>query len=439
MTGHAWNGDTAGPRDDPLQYGAVHFHADDMIDAGWAPGVRIALPDGLASGVYALRLRTGRGDPDHVPFVVAPPVDGPRAEIAVLLPSFTYAAYANLRPPTDRPVRDPHDHLLAAHPEFGSSTYDRHGDGSGVCYASLARPVLTLRPTYRSWLTGCPRHFGSDLSLLYWLRANGHRFDVITDHDLHAAGSAALDGYRVVVTGSHPEYCSAQMLDALDTYTRCGGCLMYLGGNGFYWVTSFRSGVVEVRRYGGTRTWDGEPGERHHSTTGEPGGLWRDRGRPPNALTGIGMTAQGWGPATGYRRTPLSFEPDWSWVFDGVPGDVVGTSGLVLGGASGDELDRCDAGRGSPPQTAVLASSLPHGAEYHAVVEDVLAVDGDLSGLTSPLVRSDMTITERLGGGAVFAVGSIAFVGSLLVDDGVATVVRNVLENFLARTRAGRR
>ena len=37
---------------------------------------------------------------------------------------------------------------------------------------------------------------------------------------------------RVVITGSHPEYWSEQMLDAWGTYLRQGGRLVYLGGNG---------------------------------------------------------------------------------------------------------------------------------------------------------------------------------------------------------------
>lgn len=441
MTGYSWTGEVGDPRQAPEQYAAIHFHDDDMVDAGWSPSVHVRLPQNLGSGVYALRLReVGGAGVDHIPFVTRPPAGVARRRIACLLSSFTYAAYANLQPPSDRSVTDPHDLALAARPEYGKSTYDLHTDGSGVCYSGLARPVLNLRPTYRNWLTGAPRHLAADLYLVHWLHRSGYEFDVLSDHDLHEDGSGALEGHEVVLTSSHPEYCSGRMLDALHAHTARGGRLMYLGGNGFYWVTSCRNGVIEVRRYGGTRTWDGEPGERHHSTTGEPGGLWRDRGRPPNVLTGVGMTAQGWDVAVGYRRTRQSYDPEWSWVFEGLSGEVIGDSGFVLGGASGDELDRFDEDRGSPPQGVVLATSLPHGRGYHAVVEDVLAVDGDLSGAASCEVRSDMVLTEQVGGGAVFSVGSISFTGGLPVnggDNGVAKVVGNVLENFLSRSEPG--
>ena len=93
---------------------------------------------------------------------------------------------------------------------------------------------------------------------------------------------------------------------------------MYLGGNGFYWVTALdESGtLIELRRWGGTRTWHAAPGEWHISLTGEPGGIWRDRGLAPQALAGVGFSAQGFdrgatrscgpvGSKTGRRRATV--------------------------------------------------------------------------------------------------------------------------------------
>ena len=70
---------------------------------------------------------------------------------------------------------------------------------------------------------------------------------------------------------------------------------MYMGGNGFYWITSLDSTgrFIEVRREHGTEHWQGAPGETYHATTGEFGGLWRFRGRAPQRLVGVGFTAQG--------------------------------------------------------------------------------------------------------------------------------------------------
>ncbi|GII96436.1 N,N-dimethylformamidase beta subunit family domain-containing protein [Sinosporangium siamense] len=450
MTGHNWTGETSDFTVAPEQYGAVHFHDDDLIDAGWPVAATVTLPPDLRSGIYAVRLRDGE-ETDHVPVVVRPAPAVRKAPIVFLVPTFTYTAYANERllhrldyeaaGLTDHPITPwEHDRALAEHPEFGGSLYDHHSDGSGICYSSALRPIPNLRPDYRMWLQNAPRHLGADLYLVYWLEQQGFDFDVLSDHDLHADGDAALEGYRVVVTGSHPEYHSERMLDALRGHTTGGGSMAYLGGNGFYWVTSqdpARPHVLEVRRSAGIRTWEARPGEQRHSTTGEQGGLWRWRGRSPNALTGVGMCSQGWDEkAPPFERTPLSYEPEWAWVFEGIDDHLIGDFGFIMNGASGDELDRCDFALGSPPNTAVLATSRRHSDFYQLAVEDVLMLGPGLGGSECEDVRSDMVVVEQVGGGAVFSVGSVCFTGSLTwngSDNNVSRLVRNVLTNFAAR------
>jgi N,N-dimethylformamidase len=451
MTGKDWTGSELSHRYAPEHYASVHFHEDDLDDAGWERGVRITLPEDLGSAVYAVRLRTGSAT-DHVPFCVAPPVEYARSPITLLLPTFTYLAYANERLVEREPhsiALGSHDRTVAEHPEFGLSLYDRHIDGSGVCYASSLRPLLNVRPDYRSWMHDAPRHLSADLSIVDWLEHVGVPYDVVTDHDLHRDGLAALGDSRVVVTGTHPEYVSAQMLDALQSHLAGGGKLMYLGGNGFYWVTSQdlrRPNVIEVRRgVAGTRTWESEPGETFHSTTGEPGGLWRHRGRPPNALAGIGFSAMLTGvrsagvrdelKAPGYRRLPDSFRPEVAFAFEGIADDeIIGDFGLVMDGASGDEIDRYDVDRGSPRNAYVLARSTGHSDLYLLCSEDIPMTSTRVDGTSSDLVRSDVVLLDLPGGGAVFSVGSISFAGSLSHDNyenNVAQLTTNVLTEFL--------
>lgn len=85
------------------------------------------------------------------------------------------------------------------------------------------------------------------------------------------------------------------MLDSYTNFLDNGGHFMYLGGNGYYWVTTHdtaRPYCIEVRRAeAGCRTFALPPGNWHHSLTGGLGGLWRSRGRPPNCLFGLGSTA----------------------------------------------------------------------------------------------------------------------------------------------------
>ncbi|MBK8909004.1 MAG: hypothetical protein IPM60_14220 [Rhodospirillales bacterium] len=178
-------------------------------------------------------------------------------------------------------------------------------------------------------------------------------FDVITDEDLHAEGLALLEPYDVVITGTHPEYHSTHMWDAMRAWIDRGGRLMYVAANGWYWRIAFHDeldGVIEVRRAeDGIRTWEADPGEYHHSFTGEYGGLWRRQGRPPQALLGIGFMAQGFDICSYYRRQPDSHDPRAAFVFEGVEGEIIGDFGLIGGGAAGLELDAIRHDLGTPP------------------------------------------------------------------------------------------
>ena len=255
-TGHNWKQDETNFNLARHEYGAVHFHDDDLEDAGWEADIEFHVPAHMKSGIYAARLRA-RNAEEYIPFYVRPKKGTATARIAYLIPTFTYLAYANFESKVPG--------LL--------DLYKRHSDGSGVCYSSSLRPIPDMRPKSGPFLSASgriyPRHFSADLYLLDWMEAKGHQYDVITDGDLHHEGEELLAPYKVVVTGSHPEYWSRQMLDGLKSYLEKGGRLMYLGGNGFYWITSVdpdHPSLLEVRRWGGTQTWEAAPGEYYHST-----------------------------------------------------------------------------------------------------------------------------------------------------------------------------
>ncbi|MGH9337258.1 MAG: N,N-dimethylformamidase beta subunit family domain-containing protein, partial [Vicinamibacteria bacterium] len=217
VTGHNWTTLELDYRRARDQYGAIYFHDDDLEDALWEAGFELQVPATMNSGLYAARLRTSTNE-DYVPFVVRPKKGAPTSKIALLIPTFSYLAYAGTGTSAIRPL----------------SLYSRHSDGSGVCYSSRLRPITNMRPKID---TRNPWQFMADTHLVDWLEVKGFEVDFLTDEDLHFEGRAALHPYRVVLTGTHPEYYSLQMLEGLRTYLDEGGRLMYMGGNGFYWVT----------------------------------------------------------------------------------------------------------------------------------------------------------------------------------------------------------
>lgn len=446
MTGWNWDGRNDCFRLAPDQFGGIAFHDDALIDCQWKTSLSLSLPADLASGVYALRVRKD-GQEDHVPFFVRPKT--PSARIAVLMPTFTYLAYANEHLSFEAPIAQaicanvpvvsPEDLDWKAAEAWGLSTYDVHSDYAGVCYSSWLRPIQNLRPRYRMPATGAPWAFPADLSLIWWLSARGYEVDVITDHDLDQHGLALIEPYRVVLTGTHPEYYSLSMLDAVEDFVTAGGRLCYLGGNGFYWVTETRKEepwCIEVRKLDtGSRAWQAAPGEGHLATTGDKSGLWRARGRAPQKMAALGFTTEGMDESQPFERLPDSFEPAAAWIFEGLGKDeLIGNFGLGLGGAAGIELDRYDLALGTPPHTMLLASSFAHSDNYCLVSEDITYAFPGRGGTQDPQVRADMAYYTTAGGGAVFAAGSIAWSQALPINSGennVGRILVNVLRAFV--------
>ena len=78
----------------PEEYATIHFHDDDLADANWETDFTWTVPADLDSGVYAVHLRTA-DDETYVPFFVQPGPDADRADVAFLVPTTTYTAYAD--------------------------------------------------------------------------------------------------------------------------------------------------------------------------------------------------------------------------------------------------------------------------------------------------------------------------------------------------------
>lgn len=447
MTGYNWNGRDDCFRLDPSQYGGVAFHDDALTDCGWDISTTWVPPANLRSGVYALKITAG-DSVDRIPVIVRP--DKPRAKIAVQMSSFTYLAYANEHLSFDAqtaqavtahtPVISATDLEFNKLQEFGLSTYDHHSDGGGVCYSSWKRPIINIRPGYRMAGMNFPWALPADLSLLWWLEHAGYDYDLISDHDVDREGSSCLAAYKTVINVTHPEYYSEAMLDATEQYLIGGGRMMYLGGNGYYWVTApcpDDPACVEVRKLDvGSRAWQAEAGEGYLASTGERSGLWRSRGRAPQKLVGIGFTTEGMDRAEPFERMPDSFHKRVAWIFNGIGDEeLIGDFGLALGGAAGVELDRYDLELGTPPHTMLVASSIGHTDNYPLVSEEIAYAFPGRGGSQDPQVRADMIYFTTQNNGAVFAAGSISWSQALPCKGGennVGTVMRNVLNAFVS-------
>jgi N,N-dimethylformamidase len=459
VTGARWSGREMSWRHAPEEYAAIHFHDDDIVDFGWPATHEWAVPMDLRSGSYALLAKAGEHE-ENIPFFIVPRAGSPRARIAVLMSTFTYVVYQNnARIDWVDPAWREAWHGLTRtwggypnnpgdHPEYGWSTYNYHSDRTGICFASWQRPMLNVRIGYLTYahphLRGSGlRHYPADHHLLSWLEAKGYDFDVITDWELHTEGHALLRHYPVLLTGSHPEYHTTEMLDALERYRDGGGRLGYLGGNGFYWKIALsrdHPGLIEIRRAeGGIRAWASDVGEYYNQLDGGYGGLWRRNGRPPQNLVGVGFTAQGGFVGSHYRVLgEARGDPRVAWIFNGIGEETIGGFGLSGHGAAGFELDRTDKRLGTPQHAIVLARSEGHEPEtpWVLVPEELLTHTQTTAGQPArELIHADMTFFETAGGtGAVFSTGSITFCGALPVnryDNNISRLLGNVLDRFL--------
>lgn len=438
VPGRNWDGSALQVAESPAHYDAIHFHRDDLEDARLPEVARIKLPDSLPSASYLATIRAGDLTL-RLPFHVAP--QATCKPVVFLASTMTYHAYANTRIALDSPEYEVSElqslpviddlHLgLMQHPEIGASHYDRHPDGHAIYLTTRKRPVLNFAPETPVW------SWNADTHITAFLTDHTDGFDVLTDDRLNAEGLDALAGARVIVTGTHPEYVTDRVWDALAAFTARGGRLIYLGGNGFYWrveVPRDRPAIMEVRRAeSGARYNEPDPGEECFQTTGRRSGLYRRLGRPPQALVGVGMVADGWDSAAGYRLTKAATNPRATFLFDGVAGPVIGAPSAHHSGAAGQELDCADVRLGTPRHALVLASSFGHSADYVLAPEEVPFIHPGVSGDVSPRVRADLTFFETAGGGAVLSTGSIAW-ASTMQADGDLTDTGRVILNAIRR------
>jgi N,N-dimethylformamidase len=528
VKGRRWDGTEFCWTKCPKHYGAIHFHDDDIYDFQWKSDMAWKVPSDIPSGIYIMRFITTTtddttitGEEEHeeaLPiFICAPKIpvsmsssEGEttkhvttsatkRNKLVLLIPTFTYVVYGNHARPdfekdlwlarTQQSSPGAYPFNPSLFPAYGHSAYDFHSDQTGIHFASHLRPLFNLRPGYitfsrvggyndedqetqqnsnDAFCSGL-RHFPADSHIVSWLHHFGFDFDVITDHELHREGAAALTQYSTLLTCTHPEYHTPQSLDALQKYRDVqGGNLIYLGGNGFYWKigasketpakskdddtngsddddndTLSSCKLLEIRRSeGGVRTWAAEAGEYYNLLDGMYGGLWRNSGRPPSKLAGIGFAAQGSFIGKPYHRICWDRPDITDWVFRGISDQdaaVLGDFGFSGDGAAGYELDRIDPTEElfRDGEVVILAQAdTKADSRYALVPEEVLTPWTNLAGTSNEdAKRADMVYFRvPKSGGQVFSVGSITFCGCLPFnnfENVVSLLIKNVIDHFL--------
>ena len=437
VRGRFWDGSTIVWMDKPDHYDSIKFHADDLYDAEWRTDFTYKVPADMPSGIYAARLEDG-GVTEYVTFWVVPPAGQSSADVAVWLSDYNYLAYSNITLPSTVPQNYPGHNLNTVDAEFykdnltygTGGVYNTHIDGTYFSYGSRKRPDLHMKPGAFFY------NFPADTHITAFLENEGIPYDIISDELVDAEGVDVLNRYRMVISSTHHEYVTAQMVDDVATYTAQGGRFIYIGGNGWFWSVDGHPvlpGVMESRNFHDIAD--------RYLTTGIRGGLMVETGRHPGPVFGNEMAGMIFNGSSPYRKLEDASDPRAAWIFEGTSeGDVFGDYGIdrVHGGAAGFEIDRFNAGNGAPRHALNLAKSEP----LRETIEDVKLGQLPLTILYHPTkgepwAQADLVFFETPNGGAMFSTGSITWISSTPengFDNDVATITRNVVRRFLDPT-----
>ncbi len=340
----------------------------------WPAGVQTTVPTTWTSGMYAARLQDSFGEVAWATFIVRPAPGATKKRFAVLANINTWNAY---------------------------NTWGGRSNYSSVRGVRLAfdRPHASARPIdearQRQATSGVPGSANPIATELWghaWLRRQGFEFDLYTDVDLER-GTLALADYSSLLLVNHPEYWTERMYDKLDAYLSLPARnLFYLGGNGIYESMAYsRDWNTMVMRKGDDNV------TRYDVNFSSP-----SVNKPQARLLGIAFTGQNYNTYAPYKVQQAGHR-----FFAGTglkDGDLLGERGLA-GPASGCEFD----GRvtTSPADVTVLARGT------NQTGDDTFA--------------AEMVAFRASGGGLVFSVGSLTFIGALAVDATLGTIVSNAL------------
>lgn len=364
----------------------------------------VAAPE--RSGLYYFHAKSESGRFFSFPWIVAPRV--PRAKIAVLASNMTWNAYNSFggRSNYIHPDKLPPTPTVNARLELKRYTSAEHVNYDCTDYAPLSfdrpEPINHVPEHVQATDPIAGRaacHLApAEWRLLAWLERERIEYDYYAETQLHF-GQLDLDAYQVLVLSTHPEYWSWQMYDRVKRWVfERGGRLVYLGGNGLNCAVEFLDEQTCIYRNDDERRLRA-PGGKYESR-------FHLRHESEAALLGVVYDPRGIMTAAPYRVVDAGH-----WVFAGTgltAGGLFGQASLherVPGGASGHETDKIS--KSSPAGTRLLAKGTnPHGG------------------------GAEMSIVEPAGQGAVFSAGSINWSSSILVDDAISQITRNVLRRF---------
>jgi N,N-dimethylformamidase len=151
VRGSRWSGREMCWRAAPDHYAAIHFHDDDLHDAGWSTDFTFTVPGALRSGAYAMKITLDDAT-DYLPFYVHPEPGKPTASIVFVAATYTYQTYANYARGNSRRKGRSRARITvcwmrrASSPGAGYSTASKGRCSANTVCRAAARPASSWTP-----------------------------------------------------------------------------------------------------------------------------------------------------------------------------------------------------------------------------------------------------------------------------------------------------
>jgi hypothetical protein len=442
------------------------------VGCGWPAFLTWTIPDDLPSGGYLVEIRdetsAQREVIGHHLFIHRRRVRTPGA-LALVASTSTWSAYndwggANHYYGTNAGLPRGRAPLLSALRPWAR--------GQVWLPAGAPRSVNQVRPTKPgparydciewAFINGFTRYYSLagwasyERPFLQWAEANGYRFDVFTQDELHDDPQLLKD-YPCTVFVGHDEYWSRDMRDAVDAYVDGGGRVARFAGNFLWQIRLERASQMQIAYKYDARRLDPEAGTSRMTSAWEDPIIDHPGAKTfgVNALRGI-YAAFG-GMASRAARGFNVFRPE-HWAFAGTGlgyadmfGDEASIFGYEMDGVDytfADGLPVPTYRDGAPPTTSILAMGFATLAEsgLPEFESSMMLGDGDAQFRNSLLGEptqeslerhkrgSGMVVHFTRGAGEVFTAGTCEWVNGLIEGDVYTQqITRNVLDRFGGR------
>ncbi|MEA2470894.1 MAG: hypothetical protein QOE38_1893, partial [Thermoleophilaceae bacterium] len=290
-----------------------------LVECNWRPSLSFAIPPGLTSGVYVVKMMSDTGAASDSMFVLEAATEAKPSRLLVQLSTATYEAYNSWGGDSLYPGGQP----VAA-----------TGTTQGV-EVSFHRPYKTR--------TGAGQLFSRDIAAIQFVEREGYDASYTTGPSVDTSPAQTM-GHKVLLDVGHSEYWSQGQADAFRRARDAGTNLAFLASNTMVWRVRYAGHRIVAYKEHAASDPDRTKPTGLMPLAGAPiaGTAWQQCVTP--RVAGSSGTTYHYYP----WRPSAALQPDWLFKDTGF------TASSQVPGIVGYEPDRTTPA--SPPGTQIVGS-----------------------------------------------------------------------------------